>query len=54
MGEEGGDGDLVGGVECDASGSAGLGGLVSEAEAGESSEIWLGEIQLIQRAEIET
>ena len=37
--EEGGDGDLVGGVEGDAGGGAGVGGLVGEAEAGEAVEV---------------
>ena len=39
--EEGCDGDFVGGVECDGGFSAGFGGLVGEAEAGESGEVGL-------------
>ncbi len=35
-GEEGGDGDLVGGIERDAGFTACFGGFVGEAEAGET------------------
>ena len=52
-GEEGGDGDLVGGVEGDAGVAAGGGGFVGEAEAGEAVEVGLGEVELAQRGEVE-
>ncbi len=52
-GEEGGYGDLVGGVEGDAGVAAGVGGLVGEAEAGEAGEVGHGEVQLAQCGEVE-
>ena len=51
--EEGGYGDLVGCVEGDGGLSAGFGGLVGEAEAGEAGEVGLGEVQLAQGGEVE-
>ncbi len=51
--EEGGDGDLVGGVERDAGGGAGFGGFVGEAEAGEAGEVGLREVELREGGEVE-
>ena len=51
--EEGGDGDLVGGVEGDAGGAAGFGGFVGEAEAGEAGEVGRGEVELAECGEVE-
>ena len=46
--EEGGDGNLVGGVEGNAGFATGFGGFVGEAEAGKSGEVGLREVQLAE------
>ena len=52
-GEEGGYGDLVGGVEGDGGAASGFSGFVGEAEAGETGEVGRGEVELTQRCEVE-
>src|SRR6185437_1610122 len=47
------DGDLVGGVEGDTGGGAGLGGLIGQAETGEAGEVRLGEVELGEGSEVE-
>ena len=51
--EEGGDGDLVGGVEHAGRGAAGLAGLEGQAQAGEGLEVGRLEGQLADRGEVE-
>ncbi len=50
--EEGGDGDLVCGVERDAVRAAGLCSFVGETQTGELAEVGLGEVELTERLHI--
>jgi hypothetical protein len=53
-GEEGGNSDLVGGVEGDAGTATGCSSFVGETEARETGEVRSREVQLTQRAEVKS